>query len=187
MSIKGQVQSAELNKFGYPRIKVSGAWYGADSKKGKFDVKEGDFIEIEAFKNDRGYDTFKLLSLRVLPNETAVANSKATPAPANNKDAYWEKKEASDAAKEPRISFYAAYERSVHFVDLALRNGAIGAYAKAKDTSKLEILTALVDEHTQRILSASYAQGAPILDVKTEQPETSEADEGGEEGDSQWK
>lgn len=178
--IKGQLQGTEVSKFGYPRMRVSGTWYGAD-KKGAVSASEGDMVEFDVFKNDRGYDTFKLQSVKKL-SEEAAAKSKAAPAPGSVKDTYWADKEAKDAAKEPRISYYAASERAIQFVALAQSVGALTALAKAKDTAKLEVLTALVDEQTQRLLTASYAQ-APSGQPTTAAP-LAAADE---EEEGQWK
>lgn len=188
MAIKGQLQQSEINKYGFPRIKVSGSWYGADKKAGSISVSDGDIVEFEAYKNDRGYDTFKLPSLKKLATEAAVAASKATPAKQNVKDAYWEDKEARDVAKEPRLAYFGAAKLALQFVDLALRNAAIDAFAKAKPTAKLEVLQALVFEQTQRLIAESYAQEAPTADTRLAGgEEATPTTEDAPEGDDKWK
>lgn len=188
MSIKGQLQKAEPNKYGYVQITVAGNRYGADKKGVLSGIADGDLVEFEAFKNDRGYDTFKFQSLKKL-TEAQAAVSKAAPAPTNPKDTYWADKEANDKAKEPRVSYYAAIERAIQFADVALRNGALTAFAKAKDTAKLEILTAFVDEQTQRIIAAAYSQAAPTVGLNHTVEVVAEPhlDSDDVEGDSKWK
>lgn len=180
MSIKGQVQAREINDYGYLRLKVSGTWYGAD-KKGDSPAAVGEIIEFEAYKNTKNYDTFKLSSLKKVAG--AVKGAPVNPGPTASKDEYWAKKEANDAAKEPRISYYAASERAIQFVDLALRNGAIAAFAKSKETAKLDVLTALVDEQTQRILTASYNQAAVVPETSGDGSQSEAGEETGEEED----
>jgi hypothetical protein len=190
MSIKGQLQATEMNDYGYARIKVSGKFYGAD-KKGEIEVSVGDMVEFDAYdktgNNGKVYAQFKSQSLKKIA--AAKAGAKVDTGPAASKDEYWSKKEANDAAKEPRIQYMAAFERAVQFVDLAFRAGALAAFDKAKPTAKLEALQALVDEQTQRIVAASYAQGvagkAPANKAPEEETET--ATEGEEEGEEQWK
>lgn len=189
MSIKDQAQAIETNDYGYLRIKLSGKWYGAD-KKGGSPIQAGDLIEIDTYQNQKGYDTFKFASLKKIAGAVAGAAPIAK-GPAASKDEYWTDKEARDLAKEPRINFYAAFERAVGFVALAFQVGALKSLAGAKETAKLDILTALVDEQTQRILNASYAQEAPEVgedETETETAETSTGDDAQSEGDdSQWK
>jgi hypothetical protein len=189
VSIKGQVQKREVNKFGYLRLKVSGEWYGAD-KKGEHPVAEGDIVEMETFQNDRGYETFKFQSLRKVA--AAVKGAPVDKGPTASKDEYWAEKEARDLAKEPRINYYAAFERATGFVALAFQVGALSALTKAKDTAKLDVLTALVDEQTQRILVASYSQEAPAAESDTTPSSSNEGDADSttqsSEGDNdQWK
>lgn len=186
--IKGQVQSRELNNYGFLRIKVSGKWYGAD-KKGEHPVQAGELVEFDSYLKDNKYETFKFQSLKKI--EGAKAGAAIDKGPAASKDEYWADKEARDVAKEPRINFYAAFERATGFVALAFQVGALKSLAGAKETTKLDILTALVDEQTQRILNASYAQEAPDVDGDEAEADTADApsddSQPSEEDSSQWK
>lgn len=185
--IKGELSSVETNKWGFLRIQVSGTWYGSDSKKGSAPaVAGGDMVEFDAYKNDKGYDTFKFQSLKKLATPAAVAASTAKAAPVNPKDTYWADKEAADKAKEPKIAYFAASERAIQFASLALANGAVSAFAKAKDTAKLEILTAFVDEQTQRILLASYGQKAPAIGAALAATETADVEEETANSEEGW-
>jgi uridine phosphorylase len=187
MSIKGQLQATETNDYGYARIKVSGKFYGAD-KKGAIDVSVGDIVEFEAFdkpgNNGKVYATFKFPSLKKVAGATPGA--KVDTGPTASKDEYWAKKEAADAAKEPRIQYMAAFERAVLFADLALRNGALTSFAKAKDTAKLEVLTAFVAETTQAIIKQSYAQTIPSATTAAPVDEAAQPEETAED-EQEWK
>lgn len=184
MTIKGQLQARELNQYGYLRLKVSGTWYGAD-KKGDSPAAVGEIVEFEPYKNAKGYDTFKSPSLKKVAN--AVLGAKVDTGPTASKDEYWAKKEANDAAKEPRISYYAASERAIQFVALAFQTGSLTALTKAKDTAKLEVLTALVDEQTQRILNASYDQAVPEAIENVTAVDAAAGAEETTEGEAEWK
>lgn len=183
MSIKAALQAKEINKFGYARVKVAGAWYGSDKKGSPPSVEIGDIVEFDAYKNERNYDTFKFQSFKKVASKPANSGPADT-GPVASKDEYWAAKEKNDAAKEPRINYFAALDRAISFVDLALRNGAVGAYEKAKATGKLEVLTALVYETTQRIIAEAYAQKIPAPGEATEpaeeaaEEESAEADDG---------
>lgn len=183
MSIKGQLQKREINKFGFLRIKVSGEWYGSD-KKGDVSVSEGDIVEFDAYTNDRNYATFKGASLKKVAS--APAGKPVSQGPTASKDEYWAKKEANDAAKEPRISYYAAFERAVQFTSLAFTTGALSSLTKAKDTAKLDVLIAFVDEQTQRILTASYAQAAAVSETEETVEEESSEEESTSEEAGKW-
>jgi hypothetical protein len=183
VSVKGQVQKREVNKYGYLRLKISGAWYGAD-KKGDHPVVEGDVVEVDAYQNEKGFETFKLASLRKVSG--ATAGKAVDQGPVASKDEYWAAKEARDLEKEPRINYYAAFERAVLFTQLAIAAGAFEAIKKAKETAKLDILTAFVDEQTQRILAGSYSQEAPEVGGETGADATEETSEASSEDDGKW-
>ncbi len=190
--IKGQIKQSEMNQYGFFRMNVSGTWYGAD-KKGPVSVADGDFVEFEAFQkagnNGKVFNNFKFQSLKkvdgVAPPAAAAPAARASAPSSSGRDAYWSDKEANDRAKDPRISYQAAYERALIFTDLALRNGALGAFAKAKDTAKLAILEAFVTEQADKIMALVYAAKVPSP-KKEEQPAaaatTEEAEESADEG-----
>lgn len=173
MSIKGALQAIKINDYGFASIKMGGAWYGSDKKGFKPEANEGQLVEFEAFKNAKGYDTYKAISFKALitantdsasssPASTGAASPRSgTNFSAGSRDSYWADKAKSDESKEPRIAYFAALDRAIAFVDLALRNGAIKAYEAAKATGKLEVLTALVYETTQRIMAEAYTQQVP--------------------------
>lgn len=188
MSIKGDLQVNSVNDYGYPRIKVAGVWYGADKKGDIKHLAIETMVEFETFKNAKGYDTFKIASIKAYDGPVSVP-AKAAPKAfttaykvTGGKDTYWADKEARDVSKEPKIAYFAAFERALLFVTLAHTTGALSALAKAKDSSKLDILLALVDEQTQRIFDASYAQEtagknkARAVEVETAKEIATEAD-----------
>jgi uncharacterized membrane protein YgcG len=161
--IKGTLQTSKTNDYGYTSIKVGGQWYGGD-KKGDIKVGEGELVEVEVYENNKGFKTYKSQSLK------KVAGSKPAEGPVNkgptaSKDEYWAAKEARDAAVEPRINYFAALDRAITFVDVALRNGALVAFTKAKDPQKLDVLIALVGETTQRMIKEAYEQSIPTKGV----------------------
>src|ERR1700761_3735816 len=178
--IIGIVQTTKTNDYGFTSYKVSSTWYGADTK-GPARASEGEKVSFEAFdkpgKDGRVWPTIKLATFKKVasgssesstPSTTTRTSSAATKSNANvgGRDNYWADKGAEDAKRDPRISYFASLERAIQFVDLAMRNGAIGAYEKAKATGKLEVLTALVYETTQRIMSEAYSQEVPKPSTK---------------------
>lgn len=191
MSIKGAIQSKEVNDYGYVRIKVSGTWYGGD-KKGDIsgEIRSGDIVEFDAFdktgNNGKVYPQFKFQSLKKVA--AAKAGAPVDKGPVASKDEYWQAKEANDQAKEPRISYHAAYERALVLTDLALRNGAFDALSKAKPTLKLEILQAFVADQADHIMGLVYAAKVPKapsaaehLNAESSNEDSGEATAGSEE------
>lgn len=176
MSIIGIVQTTKTNDYGYTSYKVSSTWYGADSK-GPPRASEGETVSFDAFdkpgKEGKVYPTIKLATFKKVavsqdqPGATksgtgSGATASGSNANGGNRQDYWASKGTEDAKRDPRISYFASLGRAIQFVDLALRNGAIGAYEKAKATGKLEVLTALVYETTQRIMAEAYTQAIPV-------------------------
>lgn len=174
--IQGNVQTSKTNAYGYTSYKIDGTWYGADAKSGPR-AGEGDQVSFEAYdkpgKDGKMWPTLRLSTLVKRAStsiEAAGADEPGTGQPVsvvksggyaikqNDRDTYWADKAKSDASKDPRIAYFAALERAINFVDLAIRNGAFAAYSKAKDTAKLEVLTQFVGEQTQRIIQESYSQ-----------------------------
>lgn len=173
--IRGTLEKQETNSYGYTTIWVSKTRYGSD-KKGAVSASIGDQVSFEAFdkpgKDGRTWPTFQYSTFKKEAGNTdsgpsaspaggyspAAGRSNTLPA---GRDTYWSDKEAKDAVREPRITYQASYERAVRFVDMAIRNGAFEALAKAKPTARLEILHAFVDEVTERIMKAVYAAGVP--------------------------
>lgn len=188
--IKGQLQASETNDWGYPRVKVSGTWYGADAKVA-VGAEVGALIEFDAYqkpgKNGKSFNNYKAQSLKVV--KAAEAGVKVDTGPVASKDEYWSKKEANDLAKEPRISYFAAVERAIQFTELALANGAFEALSKAKPVKKLEILEAFVAEQAHRLMvdaySAEVPSVSPSVPAKASEPVPDESEETEEEA-SQW-
>lgn len=199
MTIKAALQTVRVNQHGYASIKVGGQWYGADKKNFSPVVTEGDLVEFEEFKNQGGYATYKTATFKVVnaansgsaspsaPNARAAASRTGSTSSQGGRDSYWSDKATEDAKRDPRISYFASLERAIQFVDLALRNGAINAYEKAKATGKLEVLTALVYETTQRIMREAYTQEIPKAEatvppkVQAQEPEQQELESDPEE------
>lgn len=185
--ITGQFQTVKFNNYGYPSIKVGGTWYGGD-KKVKPTFSEGDLVELDAYKNAKGYDTYKTDSLKLV---TAQADVKtAGPAigavtyvgaktPYGQKEGYWANKAVEDKAKEPKIAYFASLERAIAYIDLAIRAGAFKALEKAKDADKLAILEAFVTETTQRFIDESYVAAS------TEAQQNAEAESSKDEAPAQ--
>lgn len=183
--IKGVVQAIETNQWGYARLKIAGAWYGADQKGEITSVKAGDLVEIDAYEKSgknggKLFNNFKSQSLKKLKGPAPGA--KVDSGPTASKDEYWAKKEANDAAKEPRIAYFAASERAIQFSALAIANGGFDALGKAKPAKKLEILEAFVDEQTLRIMAASYGAAVPAGDAPAAGNSEDEAGEQDGEG-----
>lgn len=176
MSIKGNVQTTKTNDWGYTSYKVSSTWYGADSK-GPPRASEGELVEFEAFdkpgQGGKVYPTIKLATFRKVAAQTTVESPGATgnsnakssgnvsSQSSGTRDTYWSDKAAEDAKKDPRIAYQSSYDRAISFVDLAIRNGAFEALGKAKQTAKLEILQAFVDEQAERIMRQVYVAKVP--------------------------
>lgn len=179
MSIKGNVQTTKTNDWGYTSYKVSSTWYGADSK-GPPRASEGELVEFEAFdkpgQGGKVYPTIKLATFKKISAPAAGLDSNAQGSAAANtgksgsavstnsgpsRDTYWSDKAAEDAKKDPRIVYQSSYDRAISFVDLAIRNGAFEAMGKAKQTAKLEILQAFVDEQAERIMRQVYVAKVP--------------------------
>lgn len=175
MTIKASLQAIGEPKFGFVGIKVGGKWYGCDQKNFSPPAAIGDIVEFEEFSNAKGYATYKSQGFKKVATAAAsgssdtnagngsVSSGRVVNETAGNRQDYWTAKGSEDAKRDPRISYFASLERAIQFVDLALRNGAIGAYEKAKATGKLEVLTALVYETTQRIMAEAYTQAVPVL------------------------
>jgi hypothetical protein len=178
----GTIEGVNTNKWGFTGYMIGGKWLNCD-RKGITGFSRGDAVEYETYLAKGKYETIKADSLKavvvpavVLPpqisSQVVTLPGIRTPSAYQQKEAYWADKAENDAAKEPRIAYFAAFERAVAFVDLALRNGAFTAFAKAKDSAKLDILTAFVDEQALRIMSNSYyAEAPPPLVSKDPPPE----------------
>jgi hypothetical protein len=187
--ITGIVQTTRTNDYGYSSYKISSTWYGADSK-GPPRASEGEKVTFEAFdkpgKEGKVYPTIKLATFQKVakttvtdPSSTGNVNA-ATGGTAGSaaskpgfasqsggtRDSYWSDKAAEDAKKDPRIVFQSSYERAILFARLAIDTKCFEALEKAKSTSRLEVLTAFVDEQAARIFKAVYAAEVPKNDAK---------------------
>lgn len=180
--ITGIVQTTRTNDYGYSSYKISSTWYGADSK-GPPRASEGEKVTFEAFdkpgKEGKVYPTIKLATFRKIAasassNESAHVSSSGADLASGNaqrpagssagtRDTYWADKAVEDAKKDPRIVFQSSYERAIRFAELAIATKCFEALEKAKPTSRLEVLTAFVDEQASRIFKAVYAAEVPKL------------------------
>lgn len=185
MTIRGTLEKIETNNWGFTAIRVSGTRYGSD-KKGVVSASVGDLVSFEAFEkpstkgDGKSWPTFVFQSFKkegsggngnAATGATPGVRTAQVSSSAGTRDTYWSDKAAEDAKKGPQIAFQAAYERAIRFTDLALRNGAFDALAKAKPTGRLEILQAFVDEQAERIMKAVYAAEVP----KAEQAKAAKA------------
>lgn len=173
------IEAANQNKFGFPGYLINGKWINGD-KKGAPAFNKGDTIEFETYLAKGKYETVKTDSIKRAAAPPAgvaayVAQGGAAPARQNvtssyaQKEGYWSDKAVADAAREPRIAYQGAYKIAVAFAELALKNGAFVAFSKAKDSAKLDILTAFVDEQATRIHAQSYAAVAPTGEAVPEE------------------
>lgn len=178
--ITGIVQTSKTNDYGYTSYKVSSTWYGSDSK-GPPRASEGEKVSFEAFdkpgKEGRVFPTIKLATFKKVsgggsteqPASSGVSVGRVShrrrPLASGTRDNYWADKATEDSKRDPRIVYQSSYERAILFVDLAIKNGAFDALAKAKPTSRLEILTALVDEQAERIMKSVYQARVPSSTV----------------------
>lgn len=168
MQITGQLTKVETNSFGYTSYSVGGKRYGGDVK-GDAKAAVGDTVTFETFqkpgKDGKQWDTVKVATIAKVSAAAAPAPSRAAPSVvlqgAGSRDTYWADKAATDAAKEPRISYMAAYERAILFADLAIRNECFPLKA-AKASAKLEVLESFVDEVTARIMRDAFAAEVPV-------------------------
>lgn len=180
--ITGIVQTTRTNDYGYSSYKISSTWYGADSK-GPPRASEGEKVSFEAFdkppgKEGKVYPTIKLATFKKVAasptTETGSSNQSASTSTAGKsvlgatagRDTYWSDKAAEDAKKDPRIVYQSSFERAILFVDLAIRTKCFQALEKAKETEKLGILQAFVDEQAERIMGQVYAAKIPELGNK---------------------
>jgi hypothetical protein len=172
--ITGTIQTTKTNDWGFTSYKVNGVWYGADAK-GPPRASEGESVAFEDFqksgKDGRQWPTIKLATFRKVAAQAPAAHpsgmgtgaAASHPVAHSSRDSYWTDKAISDAAKDPRISLQGAYKVAVEFLPIALANGALPDFAKAKPVQKLEILQAFLDEEAQRIHTASYAAKVPTV------------------------
>lgn len=170
--ITGIVQTSKTNDYGYTSYKVSSTWYGSDSK-GPPRASEGEKVSFEAFdkpgKEGRVFPTIKLATFKKVsgggsteqPASSGVSVGRVSGVASGTRDNYWADKATEDSKRDPRIVYQSSYERAILFVDLAIKNGAFDALAKAKPTARLEILTAFVDEQAERIMKNVYAAEVP--------------------------
>lgn len=207
-NINGVIQTHKTNGWGFTSYKINGQWWGADAKGGP-KASEGESVTFDGFDKPskdggRSFPTIKLATFRKVTNPSgsdslgAAAGSVSSVGTPNgysarsnaqqaygSRDTYWADKAKSDEAKDPRIAYFAASERAIQFVDLALRNGAFikdKAWDKVKQTDKLQVLEAFVDEQTTRIMRGSYA--ATVPDTSVPPSERTDADKAGDPDES---
>jgi len=149
------------NKGGYYSIKVGGVWHGIGKMPPAF--QKGAQVSFNAYLKDGQYSTVKgPIAVVDAPPPTKADTSPPAPRhPVDQaKDNYWRNKEKGDAAKDARISFFAAYERALGFVQLAIANGAFPKVEKAKPADKLDVLRAFVLEVTNELVALSSGEKA---------------------------
>lgn len=198
--IKGQVQSAEMNDWGFPRIKVAGTFYGGDKKASiPGGIVAGDTVEFEAYdkqKGDKSYPTFKYQSLRklegaaaataVVPGAIVPSNARSATPSAAGRESYWSDKAAEDAKRDPRISYQGAYDRALTFADLAIRTKCFEALEKAAATKRLGILEAFVSEYADKIMQQTYAATVPAAKAVSVVADETADTIGDGESEAQW-
>lgn len=126
---------------------------------GKFPPKakmvEGDYVQVEAELNDKGYLNGKNKTFKVLPKpaeEETVAASAANVVKwaASGKDDYWKGKEARDVVNDKARNVGAARNTAIAWIDLLMKNDAIKISTK-KDEREDQLNTAL-DEYTKKFM-----------------------------------
>jgi hypothetical protein len=158
------------NKGGFYALKVGGAFYNLSSKSPP-SVQKGSNVSFSFYlKNDK----YKTVSGEV----STVASAPAAAAPAANgsgsagQSAYWAKREAGESDRDARISYFAAYERALGFVQLAIAQGAFPSLEKAKPAAKLDVLKAFVAEVAADIIASANGKEVEVVkapaDVGTE-------------------
>lgn len=195
--ITGIVQTTRTNDYGYTSYKISSTWYGGDSK-GPARASEGEKVSFEAFdkpgQSGKVYPTIKLATFKKVSaatggnaaTSTSVSSGNSQTGSTGTRDSYWADKAAEDAKKDPRIVYQSSYERAILFVDLAIRNGAFEALAKAKSTARLEILQAFVDEQAGRIMRNVYSAEVPGKEVTTSEQVATNVPADEPEQEEQW-
>lgn len=148
------------NKGGFYSIKIGDTWHGAG--KIRPDFAKGTNVSFDAYLKDGKYSTIKgpITPVATSSASTGQSTAKST---YQAKEDYWASKEKHDReVVQPRITFLAAYERAIAFTDLAIRSGTLSVLEKAKATEKLDILTAFVDEVTDKIIAKSNGKPAKV-------------------------
>jgi hypothetical protein len=165
------------NKGGYFALKVDGEFYGIETK-GSPEVSEGDTVRFDFYVKNGKYKTVK----GKIHKKAGGGGSSNKPSSGGSRDDYWAAKDKYEKeVREPRITYFAAYERAVLFTDLSIRNGAFDALSKAKPAEKLGVLEAFVNEQAQKLIAASA--GTAAEPAGEDKPAT---EEGGGTEDEEW-
>lgn len=171
------------NNYGFYSMKIGDTKYGLGKSRPQFAV--GDTVEFDYYLKDGKYATVK----------GPVSKAEGAPAPkppqgsaGGSRDGYWADKDKYDReVKEPRIAFYAAYERAVLFTELAIKSGAFPALEKAKAADKLGLLESFIEDKTSELITASD----PTANTRTKaasEPGAAKEPDGDDSDDSgQWE
>lgn len=121
----------------------------------KTPINEGDYIEVEAEVNDKGYLNGKNKTYKVLPKPQEEVGSGASAASVARdagfgKDDYWKGKEARDVANDRARNVGAARNTAIAWIDVLMKHDAIKISTK-KDEREDQLNTAL-DEYTKKFM-----------------------------------
>lgn len=168
-TITGVIEAvAGPNKGGYYALKVGGAFYNL-SKKEAPEVQKGQNVTFGFYLKDDKYKTVKgPVTVVGAPQAPGPAPQGSNGSGSAGQSAYWAKREAGEAERDARISYFAAYERALGFVQLAIAQGAFPSLEKAKPAQKLDVLSAFVADVTQKLIA--NANGKDVEPVKTADP-----------------
>jgi hypothetical protein len=170
--VKGVVQEAGTNKFGYYFLKTNGTTYGFFKTDPK--CHTGDVVEFVATQNDKGYWNGKgNVTNHGQPAAPVMTSAPAIPtqrAPSNtlSKDDYWVNREARDLDTQKRIQFQASRNASIAFVDLLLKYDAVQFAAKSTKENKADAIEGLVNHYTMEFNDATTALSCEVEEVKVE-------------------
>lgn len=195
-TVKGRVEFVKKNDYGFYSIKIGEKWYSASKKNPG--VSKGDLVSGSYFIKDEKWATLKG-DLEVLEDspggddsddEAPTAKKSAYKKPAysggSNRDEYWTKKAETDAAKEPRIAYFAALERAILAAGVALENGAFNL-EKAKPADRLKVIEAYIEHLVGKYTEAANNAGKPAPKAEEEESEQSEEATETEESDESWE
>jgi hypothetical protein len=121
----------------------------------KVKMVEGDYVQVEADLNDKGYLNGKNKTFKVLPKPTegedvAPAAASVARGASVGKDDYWKGKEARDVVNDRARNVGAARNTAIAWIDLLMKNDAIKISTK-KDEREDQLNTAL-DEYTKKFM-----------------------------------
>lgn len=181
-TITGIIEAvAGPNKGGFYALKVDGNFYNLPGRNETPSVAKGQNVTFGFYLKDGKYKTIKGPVTLVPSAWAAPVNGTGNAVANGGRDSYWANREAEAVSRDARISYFAAYERALGLVTLAIANGAFPSLEKAKPAAKLDVLKAFVEATAEEIIDA--ASGKPPAE-KIEQ--TAPAAAKGEEESEGW-